>query len=93
MEDMGFKFTPVIGRHLLCHLIISMFRSMAGTSGSHSYSPNSPNEPVYITHYFVASIVKSMKIKCHRNYKCRPFGRSTNFIASKFLALQYLVQV
>ena len=35
---------------------------------------------VYIT-YFATSIyiVKSMKIKCHRNYKFRPLWRSTKF--------------
>ena len=28
-------------------------------------------------------MVKSMKIKCHRNYKFRPFWRSTNFYCLK----------
>ena len=41
MEGMGLKFIPVIGRHLLRHS--SMFEPMTGTSGTHSYSPNSPN--------------------------------------------------
>ena len=34
MEDMGLKFTPVIGRHLLGHL--SMFGPVDSTSGTHS---------------------------------------------------------
>ena len=34
MEDMGLKFTLVIGRHLLSHL--NMFGPMAGTPGTHS---------------------------------------------------------
>ena len=33
MEGMGLIFTPVIGRHLLCHL--STFRPMAGNSETH----------------------------------------------------------
>ena len=33
MEGMGLKFTSVIERHLLHHL--SMFRPMAGNSGTH----------------------------------------------------------
>ena len=34
MEDMGLKFTPVMGRRLLGHL--SMFGPTAGTSGTNS---------------------------------------------------------
>ena len=41
MEGMGLKFTPVIGRDLLCHS--SMFGPIAGTSGTHIASPNSLN--------------------------------------------------
>ena len=40
MEDMGLKFTPVIGRRLLCHL--NLFGPMAGTLGFIA-SPNSPD--------------------------------------------------
>ena len=40
MEDMGLKFTPGIGRRLLCHS--SMFGHMGGTSGLIA-RPESPN--------------------------------------------------
>ena len=52
MEGIGQKFTPVIGRHLLCHL--SMFGSKAGTSWTQE-SPNS-SDAEGLTHLWLPTL-------------------------------------
>ena len=42
---------------------------------------------IYIYIYIAASIEKSMKIKCNRNYKFRSFGDPQIFISSKLPCL------
>ena len=61
MERMGLKLTPVVVRCLLGPL--GMFGPMAGTSWTHSYSPNKRYNPPLATHPLICTTCDTVAMK------------------------------